>query len=66
MPDFTEAEIRDAIKNPRPGDVWQTDGCAQWRVDETYPGGVVLHGRSVYGPHFREWTSNATLLRRGA
>lgn len=65
MSDFTPEQTEDARRNPKVGDKWEKPNGSRWRVDGTYPGGVVVCGASVYGPDFLTWTRDATLVRRG-
>lgn len=73
MPNFTQAEIDDARRNPRPGDVW-TRGNLRRCISSMYTGGPFICQRSSTGKvdwvgpsvkQFEEWTLNATLVRRG-
>ena len=75
MPDFTPAEIQDARENPKPGDVW-IFGDDKRQIGYIGPRGRVsykafwneewLWTTSLSRKQFRDWTRNATLLRRGA
>lgn len=79
MPDFTPAEIADAIKNPRPGDVWvialrdgvelersitRIDSIGVW-FDVTVKKNT-LRGLVQQIAEWRYRNTDATLVRRGA
>lgn len=75
MPDFTPAEIQDAIANPRPGDVWEKDGSERKLISTGFQGlqftyvfcrGSRQRKLRCWIRSWREWTRNATLVRRGA
>lgn len=73
MADLTLSEIEDARRNPRPGDEWRRG--KELRVVREITAKCLAMGRfcgeqcvmPVYPwiSQFREWTRNATLVRRG-
>lgn len=76
MLNFTQEEIRAAIENPRAGDVWERsdiDAGPSWRREVVYTYGdrtVVWRSNGGNSPcsmsYWRDWSSSATLVRRGA
>lgn len=71
MPDFTPEQIKDAMENPRVGDVWDRDGRTI-TVEKIWGyGGMGWVGSDgSFGccdvSNFGDWIYIGTLIRRGA